>query len=394
MSATVAEIYLDAAATTPPLTSVIEAMQVVERRAWGNPSSLHKAGLAAAESLERSRQSLARQLSADRDDLIFTSGATESVHLALLGSAAGLPPARLVISAVEHPAVVAAAERLRACGWQVQTWPVDPSGLIRLDCLDALLSPPTRLVSLIWGQGEIGALQPLITVGLACRRQGIRCHTDATQLMAQGRIRWRELPIDLLTCSAHKFQGPRGVGLLLKRAGLALTSLQGGGGQEQGLRGGTEPVALVAGFAEALSHLPEFDALNQAVPPGASPRIRHQRDQLLQSLQSLRGVQLSGPGGGQRLPNHVSLLLTTPNGRPLSGRAVVRELSRLGVAVSSGSACSAGLKTDSPVLSAMNLAPELRQSGLRITLGPWITDQQLDGVSGKLAKAMATVAAD
>ena len=240
------ELYLDAAATTPPLPAVIAVMQQLQQTAWANPSSLHGAGLAAAEALERARWTIAERFAVNPDQLIVTSGATESVHLALLGSAAGLVPGRLVISAVEHPAVVAAAHQLEALGWTIAEWPVDGQGVLRLDQLDRVLSAPTRLVSLIAAQGEVGALQPISTIARACRERGV----------------------DLLTLSAHKFRGPRGVGLLIRAQGVDLSPLQGGGGQEHGLRSGTEPVALVGGMAEALMALPSFDPVSQHVPPG------------------------------------------------------------------------------------------------------------------------------
>ena len=215
LSVTPSELYLDAAATTPTLPSVIASINAVQREAWGNPSSLHGTGLVAAEQLARSRQTIAAQLSADQDELIFTSGATESVHLALHGVAAGCPPGRLVISAVEHPAVEGAATQLAQLGWTVARWPVDGSGRIRLELLDQLLSPPTQLVSLIWGQSEVGTVQPIPLVASACRERGIPFHTDATQLIPQGLVAWSTSCIDLLSFSSHKLQGPRGIGVLL-----------------------------------------------------------------------------------------------------------------------------------------------------------------------------------
>ena len=232
LSVTPSELYLDAAATTPPLPTVIECINAVQRDAWGNPSSLHGTGLVAAERLARSRQAITKQLGAQDDELIFTSGATESVHLALLGVAAGCPPGRLVISAVEHPAVEGAAAQLEQRGWTVVRWPVDGRGQIRLEYLDELLSPPTLLVSLIWGQSEVGTVQPVPLVARACRERGIPCHTDATQLIPQGLMDWSASSLDLLTFSSHKLQGPRGIGVLLHRPGVLAQPLLSGGGQE------------------------------------------------------------------------------------------------------------------------------------------------------------------
>ena len=381
------ELYLDAAATTPPLPAVIAAMQQLQQTAWANPSSLHGAGLAAAEALERARWRIADRFGIGADQLIVTSGATESVHLALLGSAASLVPGRLVISAVEHPAVIAAARQLEALGWSVAEWPVDGQGVVRLDQLDRLLSTPTRLVSLIAAQGEVGAMQPVIEIARACRERGIPIHSDATQLVPQGCFLFERLGVDLLTLSAHKFRGPRGVGLLIRAPGVALSPLLGGGGQEHGLRAGTEPVALVCGMAEALMALPSFDPVTDPVPPGSSTQIRHQRDQLLKRLLAFPQLRLCGPPLDRRLPHHIALLAHATDGRPLPGRDLVRRLAAAGVACSSGSACSSGTSSDSPVLTAMGIPGPDRQSGLRLTLGPWLSDQDLDAVPACFASA-------
>jgi len=382
------ELYLDAAATTPPLPAVLAVMQQLQKTAWANPSSLHGAGLAAADALERARWRMAERFAVSPDQLIVTSGATESVHLALLGAAAALPSGRLVISAVEHPAVIAAAHQLEALGWSIAEWPVDEQGVVRLDQLERLLSAPTQLVSLIAAQGEVGALQPVIEIARACRERGIVIHSDATQLVPQGCFLFERLGVDLLTLSAHKFRGPRGVGLLIRAPGVALSPLQGGGGQEHGLRSGTEPVALVCGMAEALMALPSFDPVPHRVPPGCTAQIRHQRDQLLERLLELPQLRLCGPALDNRLPHHIALLATTADGMPLPGRDLVRRLAAAGVACSSGSACSSGKSADSAVLTAMGIPGTERQSGLRLTLGPWLSDQDLDAVPGCFASVL------
>ena len=382
------EIYLDAAATTPPLPNVLRRMEQVQRDAWANPSSLHSPGLIAAEALGRSRAQIAAALNAESDQLIFTSGATESVHLALLGASAQQPAGRLVISAVEHPAVEAAARVLVQRGWSLERWPVDATGVLKLDQLDRLLAPPTRMVSLIWAQSEVGTLQPLLRIGGACRERGVVIHTDATQLLPQGLIDWSSLPIDLLSFSSHKLQGPRGVGLLLHRQGVILQPLQGGGGQEGGHRAGTEPVALIAGLAEALQILPRYNPFKQSTPPGATPQLVHWRDRLEVQIEAIEGVKVLHWETTPRLPNHLACLITTAGGSPLPGRRLVRELSRLNVACSSGSACRSGTVQDSAVLSAMGVETALRQSLLRFSLGPWIDLEVLDQVSERLQLAI------
>ena len=245
-------IYLDSCATSPPRSGVVDAIVRAHATAWANPSSLHQPGLDAADLLERSRLRVASALNANPDDVIVTSGATESVHLALGGMACSRPPGRVVISAVEHPAVKAAAHQPKAQGCAVQTWPVDGLGRIRLDCPSHPGSANSaRLVDLGPKRSGHPAAHP--TVGLACQQRGIPFHVDATQVLSQGCPDWAQLPVDLLSASSHKFGGPKGVGLLLARSAIRghLGPLLGGGGQEQGLRAGTQPVALVAGMAAA-----------------------------------------------------------------------------------------------------------------------------------------------
>jgi cysteine desulfurase len=370
--------YFDTSATTPTATEVLEAMALAQATAWANPSSLHAPGLAAAEQLERSRLSLAAGLGCEPDELVVTSGGTEAIHLALLGAAAGLTPGRLVISAVEHPATLAAAAQLQQRGWSVQTVPVDRQGLLDLDALDGLLAPPTRLVSVIWGQNEVGSLQPIEAIGARCRRAGVLLHVDAVQVLGHLPITFRQLPIDFLSGAAHKLQGPRGVGVLLVRRGLALQAQLGGGGQEGGRRGGTEPVVLLSGFAKAL----ELSC--------ATPSLAPLRDSLLPRLLSLPGVRLSGPPpGDSRLPHHLSLLVASEAGLPLSGRNLVRELSRQGFALSSGSACSSSGSAASPVLRALGFGEADAASGLRISLGPWHRAADLEALVQALQMALA-----
>ncbi len=370
--------YFDTSATTPAAAEVLEAMAQAQATAWANPSSLHLPGLAAAELLERSRLSLAEGLGCELDELVVTSGGTEAIHLALLGAAAGLEPGRLLISTVEHPATLAAAAQLRLRGWSVQTVPVDRQGLLDLDALDDLLVPPTRLVSVIWGQNEVGSLQPIETIGARCRRAGVLLHVDAVQVLGHLPVVFRQLPIDLLSGAAHKLQGPRGVGLLLVRSGLPIQAQLGGGGQEGGRRGGTEPVVLLAGFAKALEL------------SGAAPSLAPLRDSLIDRLLTIPGLRMSGPrAGDSRLPHHLSLLVTTEAGLPLAGRDLVRELSRQGFALSSGSACSSAGSTASPVLRAMGYDEADAASGLRISLGPWHRPDDLEALALALQATLA-----
>jgi cysteine desulfurase len=248
--------------------------------------------------------------------------------------------------------------------------------MVCLEQLEELLRPPTRLMSLIWGQSEVGSLQPLETIGAQCRRAGVSLHVDAVQVVGHQPIDFASLPVDLLSCAAHKLQGPRGIGALLVRRGLNLEPLL-GGAQEAGRRGGTESVLLAVGFAAALA--------------AAQERLQ----------------QHGGLDPLARLPHHLSLLVSTAAGQPLAGRALVRALWRQGYAVSSGSACSA-LKggalqggtqggaasgNASPILLAMGYGAEEAASGLRLSLGPWHRAADLEALPQALDRARQEVAA-
>ena len=384
-------LYLDACATTPLARVAQEAMDAARQQAWANPSSLHGFGLAAAESLERSRQSVASSLGTNAEAVRFCSGATESVHLALLGAAACLPPGRLLVSAVEHPAVTAAAAQLQRQGWQVQSISVGPTGLLDLEELQALLQPPTRLVSVIAAQSEVGTVQPLAEIAQLCRQADVVFHTDGVQLVPHRPLAMDAQGLDLVSLSAHKLGGPRGVGALLVRPGVRLEPQLGGGGQERGLRAGTEPVVLAAGFAAALALARSHQT------DGTTARLEQLRDRLLTGLLALPGVRLSGPDPARqpRLPHHISLVLSDAQGQPLAGRQLVRALWQQGVAASSGSACSgaSGRAEPSPVLLAMGLDRATAASGLRLSLGTWLEASQLERVPQALAAAMASCSA-
>ena len=378
--------YLDACATAPLRESVISCMVRAQQDGWGNPSSLHRIGCDAAESLERARLSISASLGAERSDILFSSGATESAHLALLGLAKTQSPGRLVISAVEHPAVAAAAHQLVACGWTVERWPVDAYGQIQMQHLDRLLQPPTKIVSLIWGQSEVGTLQPIQAVGEACRSKHIPFHTDATQVLSQGCPNWSELQVDLLTASAHKCGGPRGIGLLLIRQEIAerIQPLFAGGQQENGLRAGTECPVLAQGMAAAFREIASCQA-HQVEASGSG--IARLRDALLALLCQNDAIRLSGHPR-ERLPHHLSVLISDRHGQPMSGRALVRALDREGIAASSGSACSSGRDSDSPVLEAMGVDPAWRRSGLRLSLGNWIDPATLPNINDRIQIAI------
>ena len=386
-------IYLDASATCPPHEKVIREVLKVEKNHWANPSSLHTLGIQALDILERSRNSIAKSFNVLPEQVLITSGATESSNLALKGYAGSLSPGRMIISSVEHPSVQSVANSLKKDGWTIQYWPVDNQGLIDINLLDELLSPPTKLVSLIWGQNEIGTVQPINIIATECKKRNIFFHTDATQVISQGLFDFSQLEIGALSASAHKFRGPKGIGfLLIDRQYLGLISpIQGGGGQEYGLRSGTQSVSLAHGMAIALQQISfHIDIINkQAKFP--STKTSSLTSALLSHLLNIKGISLTGHPEN-RLPNLISLIVCSKNNIPISGRMLVRELSNYGIFVSSGSACSSAKKSSSSVLEAINIDKKLIHSSLRISLGCWLTDLDCDYITNIMSKTIEKIA--
>ena len=371
-------LYLDQSAITPPHPEVIEAMQAAMTLSWGNPSSLHGWGERAALAMETARWQVAELLGADPEDIIFTSGGTESNNMALRGIARLYPqPQHMVISAVEHSSISKTADDLAAQGWQVSRIPVTAEGQVTLDALAGSLQFNTVLVSVIHGQNEIGTVQPILELATFCHERGIRFHTDAVQTVGKLPICLAQSSIDLLSLSGHKFYGPQGIGALYIAPGIqaGFQPLLQGGGQEKGWRSGTQPLPGIVGLGQA-AVLARRDLSLELV------RLRQLQAHLHQALQTF--PELIGVGSqdlSQRLPHHLSYCV-----RGHSGRSVVQHLSRLGLAISAGSACHQGKATPSPTLLALGIPAELAQGGIRLSLGRSTTTESLERVVAALSE--------
>lgn len=365
------QIYLDYSATTPTRPEAIELMQQVMTQRWGNPSSLHQWGQQAATVLECARTQVAGLLHAEPDSIVFTSGGTESDNLAILGIARlYATPQHLIISNVEHSAVAEPASWLEQQGWQVTRLPVNSQG--RVDPLDlkAALRTNTVLVSIIYGQSEVGTLQPIELLGQIVRDHGALFHTDAVQVAGRIPIHASRLPVDLLSLSSHKLYGPQGAGALYIRPGVELLPILGGGGQEMKLRSGTQAVPTIAGFGLA-AELAAQELSDE------TPRLMQLRDRLFDQLADVPGLVPTGDRL-HRLPHHVSFYLTYADGEMLSGKTIVRQMNLAGIAISSGSACNSGKLVPSPVLLAMGYGDRAAKSGIRMTLGKQTTVADID----------------
>ena len=377
-------LYLDACAATPLAEGLEQRLLSYQQQAWANPSSLHPAGLAAAELLERSRQRLLELLGCPNGQVVFTSGGTEADNLALFGLCRRQAPGRLLISAFEHAAIRRCADQLIKEGWEVVTLPLDGHGRIDLEALKPLLRPPTRLVSVAWASSELGVLQPMQAISRLCQQAGVTLHSDAVQVVGQLPItELLPLPVDLLSLSAHKFQGPRGVGALVMPKPLTLQPQVLGGEQESGLRSGTESPWLVAAMVDALE-------LRFQKQPKLAESMAELRDGLWQQLTSVCGIErVGGWNRSDCLPHHLAVVLSSTRGQPLSARAAVRQLAQAGVAVSSGSACSSGKDQANPALLALGYNPRQARSGLRFSVGPWLHAEDFEALPALLESVMS-----
>lgn len=365
------EIYLDHNATTPLLPAVWEAMRPFLTDIYGNPASAHWAGRRARQALEDARERTAASLGADPDEVLFTSGATEANNLALFGLA-GEVGGHLVTSPIEHPSVAEPIQRLAQRGFAVDRLPVDLTGIVCADALSDRLRSDTRLVSVMFANNETGAIQP-ITELVARLTPGIAFHCDAAQAAGKMRLHFHELGVTTLAVSAHKFHGPKGIGVLLVRRHATLAPQLFGGHQQQGRRPGTEVPALAVGLARALE-------LAQQEERDRREQVLHLRKLFLDAVRATASpVVLNGPAGGG-IPH--TLNLSFPGCRSDS---LLMNLDLAGVACSTGSACSSGSLLPSPVLQAMGVAESVLHSAMRFSLSPLLTEADVEEAARRIA---------
>ena len=364
-------VYLDYSATTPMAEEAIEAMLPFFRQEFGNPSSIHRFGQYAEAALEEAREVIAKHLNCSVEEIIFTSGGTESDNLALRGVAFARREKsganHILISAVEHHAIShTAAQLAKNFGFDLEILPVDPYGRVDPDLVRQRLRSNTALVSVIYANNEIGTVNPIPGIGEICRENGIPFHTDAVQATPYLPLDVQDLNVDLLSIGAHKFYGPKGIGVLYVRKGTPILPCQTGGGQEGGLRSGTQNVPYIVGMSQAL----KFVQKNQAQWNASLPILR---DWLIEQVrQKIPNSALTGHPT-QRLPNHVSFVFEAVDSQKL-----LTLLDIEGFACSSGSACKTGSPSPSEVLLALGLSRNLALGSLRVTLGKDTTAEQLE----------------
>jgi cysteine desulfurase len=374
-------VYLDNHATTRPDPRVVEAMLPYFTTLYGNAASLsHRYGWDAAAAVDRAREQVAEALGADPREIVFTSGATEANNLALKGAVAHLKRRgnHLVTAATEHKAVLDPLRRLAREGWELTVVACDPHGRVSPEAVAAALTDRTVLVSVMAANNEVGTLNPIAAIGRLCHDRGILFHTDATQAVGKVPLAVQEAGIDLLSLSAHKIYGPKGVGALYVRRRdpqVRLAPLFDGGGHERGVRSGTVPVPLVVGLGAAA-------ALAAQEREVEAPRLRALRDRLHAGLAArLPGVRLNGHPE-ERLPGNLNLSFDGVDGEALM-------MSLRDVAVSSGAACTSAQPEPSHVLRAMGVPEDLARASLRFGLGRFTTVEEIDFATAAVADAVA-----
>ena len=363
-------IYLDHNATTPLDPAVASAVSSALGENFGNPSSIHQYGQRAKATLDEARTEVAALIGAEPSEIVFTSGGTEADNLAIRGAAHALAATgrrRLLASAIEHEAVLATLKALEHDGWTVELLPVESTGFVAVEALDRTIQDDVALVSVMHANNEIGTVQPIGALARLAHEHGALFHTDAAQTAGRIPCDVRALGVDLVSLSAHKFNGPKGAGALWVRRGVRLVSHQTGGRQERSRRAGTENVPAVAGMGLAAS-------LARSRLAREGPRLVLLRDRLETGvLSSVRGSHLNG--GNPRLPNTTNISFDR-----VEAEALLIALDLEGIAVSTGSACSSGTLEPSHVLAAMGLPGQRVQSSIRFSLGAGTTDAEIDRV--------------
>lgn len=363
-------VYLDHSATTPTDPRVVEKMHPYWTEVFGNPSSLHTAGKSAASILNECRETIAGILNCDPAEIVFTSGGTESDNLALRGVSDAVKSRgrgnHIITTAIEHHAVIDVVKELGEKGYEVTFLPVDAYGRVDVQTVLEALRPETIMVSVMYANNEVGTINPIAAIGAALKARRIRFHTDAVQVAGLLPVDIKALNVDLLSLSAHKFYGPKGIGLLYARRALPMHAQILGGGQQFHRRSGTEPIPLIVGLTEAL-------VLAERERAETVARLTSLRDALIaQFLSIVPEAQLTGHPT-KRLAGHTSFAL-----KGLNGDSILLDLNEMGFGASGGSACTTGQQEPSHVLMAMGIEMDRLIGQVRFVLGKHTTHEQID----------------
>lgn len=374
-------MYLDNSATTAVSEEVLNEMEPYFREAYGNPSTLYSVGREAKKGLDKARQRVADAINADPKEIIFTSGGSESDNLAIKGIALKLKGKgnHIITSEIEHPAVKETLHFLETLDFKVTYLPVYENGIVKVEDVKDAITPETILITIMHGNNEIGTLQPIAEIGKLARERKILFHTDAVQTFGKVKVDVEELNVDLLSLSSHKVHGPKGVGALYIKKGVRITPLIHGGGQERGIRSGTENVPGIVGFGKACEIANNNLEENYA-------RLVKTRDEIIEKvLDAVPKSYLNGDRN-ERLPNVINFRFSS-----IEGESLILLLDAKGYQASTGSACSSKTLEASPVLKALNLDDVDVHGSLRISLGSQIHFNDVDGLVEAIKESVATL---
>ena len=371
-------IYVDNAATTKTSRTAIEAMLPYMDKIYGNPSSLHSVGQAAADALRKAREEAAEVLGCEPNEITFTSGGSEADNQALVSAAAiGARKGKkhIISTAFEHHAILHTLKKLEKEGFEVTLLDVHENGMVSAQQVADAIREDTCLVSVMYANNEIGSIQPIAEIGAVCKEKGVIFHTDAVQAVGHVHINVKEENIDMLSLSAHKFHGPKGVGLLYARKGVRLTNIIEGGAQERGKRAGTENIPGIVGMVAALKEA------NANIDANAE-KVSALRDRLIEGLEKIPHSALNGDRT-KRLPGNVSLCF-----EGIEGESLLLLLDAKGICASSGSACTTGSLDPSHVLLAIGRPHEVAHGSLRLTLSEENTQEEVDYIIEETTKVV------
>ena len=371
-------IYVDNAATTKTSRTAIEAMLPYMDKIYGNPSSLHSVGQAAADALRKTREEAAEVLGCEPNEITFTSGGSEADNQALVSAAAiGARKGKkhIISTAFEHHAILHTLKKLEKEGFEVTLLDVHENGMVSAQQVADAIREDTCLVSVMYANNEIGSIQPIAEIGAVCKEKGVIFHTDAVQAVGHVRINVKEENIDMLSLSAHKFHGPKGVGLLYARKGVRLTNIIEGGAQERGKRAGTENIPGIVGMVAALKEA------NANIDANAE-KVSALRDRLIEGLEKIPHSALNGDRT-KRLPGNVSFCF-----EGIEGESLLLLLDAKGICASSGSACTSGSLDPSHVLLAIGRPHEVAHGSLRLTLSEENTQEEVDYIIEETTKVV------
>ncbi|MGC9490588.1 MAG: cysteine desulfurase NifS [Thermovirgaceae bacterium] len=378
------KVYLDHSATTPVAAEVYEAMKPFLLEKYGNPNSLHSWGMEARKAVEESRASIARLLNADPREIVITGGGSEADNLAIKGTALALREKgrHIITSAIEHHAVLDACKWLESQGFEITVLPVDSAGMVRISDLEKAIKDDTILVTIMYANNEVGTIQPVEDIVRTAKERGVRVHLDGVQAVGHIPVDVKALGVDLLTLSAHKMYGPKGIGALYIKKGVKVVPLVHGGGQEFGLRSGTENTAGIVGFGAAA------ELAMRRLDQGAVESESRLRDLLLSGItEKIPHSHVTGHPV-ERLPFHASVCFDY-----IEGESMLLRLNAAGIGASSGSACTSGSLEASHVLLAMGIPHVLAHGSLRLTLGKDTTEEDVLYVLETLPKVVSDLRA-